>query len=212
MAADDAGTTDRIATERTGGAAADGRTARSQRTREAVVTALLELLSEGNPRPTAREIAARAHVSLRSVYVHFDDVEDLFCEAARQEGQALAALLQPLPTAGPFGTRLDAFLDQRVRLFEALAPVRRAAILQEPFSRSLSRILVNGRRRARDETATVFAQELDGRPGLLDAADLVSSSEAWEQLRVHQRLSPDTARAVVRATLSRVLQPSEDGA
>lgn len=212
MAADDAGTTERNARERTGGVAADGRTARSQRTREAVVKALLALLSEGNRRPTAREIAERAHVSLRSVYVHFDDVEDLFCEAARQEGQALAALLQPLPTEGPFDVRLDAFLDQRVRVFEALAPVRRAAVLQEPFSPSLSRILVNGRRMAREETARVFAVELAARPECLEAADLVASSEAWEQLRVHQRLTPDAARAVVRATLSRVLLSSEDGA
>src|SRR5690349_10559438 len=129
MAAHDAGTSQ---AEPTGAVAADGRIARSQRTREAVVKALLALLSDGNPRPTAREIAERAGVSLRSVYVHFDDVEDLFCEAARQEGQAIAGLLRELPTDGPFDARVDAFLDQRVRVFEALAPVRRAAVLQEP--------------------------------------------------------------------------------
>ena len=190
---------------------ADGRVARSQRTREAVVGALLALLSEGNPRPTAREIAERAGVSLRSVYVHFDDVEDLYCEAARQEGQALAGLLRQLPADGPFDARLAAFVDQRVLLFETIGPVRRAAALQEPFSPSLSRILVNGRRFAREETARVFARELDGRADRLAAADLVSSGEAWEQLRVHQGLDPDTARGVVRETLTRVLHPGGKG-
>src|SRR3954470_18279608 len=52
----------------------DGRTARATRTREAVVSAVLDLVNEGNPKPTAREIADRAGVSLRSVYVHFDDL------------------------------------------------------------------------------------------------------------------------------------------
>jgi AcrR family transcriptional regulator len=46
---------------------ADGRSARSRRTRTAVVDALLRLLRAGNLRPTAREIASEAGISLRSV-------------------------------------------------------------------------------------------------------------------------------------------------
>src|SRR3954452_14599170 len=118
MAADGAGT----ATERTGDVVIDGRAARSQRTREAVVEALLALLRDGNPRPTAKEIAERAGVSLRSVYVHFDDVEDLFYEAARHAQLELAAIVEVLPTDGPLGPRLDRFLDQRVRIWEGLGP------------------------------------------------------------------------------------------
>jgi len=59
----------------------DGRTARSARTRDAVVRALLGLISEGDVRPTAGRIAERAGISLRSVYVHFDDLDDLFLAA-----------------------------------------------------------------------------------------------------------------------------------
>src|ERR1044072_5768679 len=65
-------------------AATDGRSARAARTRDAVVEALLSLLDEGNLRPTARQVAERAGVSLRSVYVHFDDLEDLFTAAAHR--------------------------------------------------------------------------------------------------------------------------------
>ena len=61
-------------TEPAGG---DGRASRAARTRIAVVDALLALNEKGNLRPTAREIAAEAGVSLRSIYVHFDDVESL---------------------------------------------------------------------------------------------------------------------------------------
>ena len=42
----------------------DGRLARSARTRHAVVDALLDLLGEGDLRPTAARIAERAGVSL----------------------------------------------------------------------------------------------------------------------------------------------------
>src|SRR4051812_40199139 len=46
--------------------ARDGRNVRAERTRKAVVEALLELLDEGDVRPTAERIAVRAGVSERS--------------------------------------------------------------------------------------------------------------------------------------------------
>jgi AcrR family transcriptional regulator len=77
-------------------AVADGRATRAERTRIAVVDALLSLNEQGNLRPTAREIAAEAGVSLRSIYVHFDDVEALFIAAAIRHAEAagLAATKQ----------------------------------------------------------------------------------------------------------------------
>ena len=51
----------------------DGRTVRAERTRQALVDSLLNLLDEGQLTPTAAEIAARAGVSERSVFQHFPD-------------------------------------------------------------------------------------------------------------------------------------------
>ena len=67
---------------------ADGRLTRAARTRTAVVDALLTLNERGELRPTARDIAAEAGVSLRSVYVHFDDLEALFVESSRRAHRA----------------------------------------------------------------------------------------------------------------------------
>src|SRR5574341_1525078 len=120
------------------GSTTDGRTLRATRTREAVVEALLTLNDEGNLRPTAREIADRAGVSLRSVYVHFEDLEDLFSAAAAKQFERLMTLYRPLPHDGPLAQRLEAFVDQRTRIMEAAAPVHRAALLKEPFSPALA--------------------------------------------------------------------------
>ena len=56
----------------------DGRVRRGARNRDALVDALLGLLEDGIPKPTAREIAERAGVSLRTVFAHFDEVESLY--------------------------------------------------------------------------------------------------------------------------------------
>jgi TetR/AcrR family transcriptional regulator, regulator of autoinduction and epiphytic fitness len=182
--------------------AADGRIHRAARTRAAVVDALLTLNDEGILRPTARDIAAKAGVSLRSLYVHFDDLEALFVAAAKRHAERMADRLPPLVTTGDLADRLDGFIRRRVCLNEMGAGVRRAAQLQEPFSPALQGALASGRKRLRAEVKAAFGPELEATttsPGcVLDALDIVASPATWEALRTHQSLSVDEATGQVR--------------
>lgn len=180
----------------------DGRSARAARTRDAVVDALLSLLDDGNLRPTARQVAQRAGVSLRSVYVHFDDLDDLFTAAAHQHFERVRDLIERIPNHGALETRLDLFTRQRARVHEASAQVRRAAVLQEPFSRALADVLALARQLSRAEIELVFGEEIGRRAGagraeLVVELDLLSSASTWETLRVQYDRSPDEAREVV---------------
>ena len=190
----------------------DGRSARSARTREAVVRALLALISEGDLRPTAGRIAERAGISLRSVYVHFDDLDDLFLAAAREHRGGVFALTRELSTSGPFETRLEAFVDQRARVLEAIAPVARAATLQEPFSPALAATSEAARRLGRSELERVFATELADldavtRDHALDACDTLTASDTWHFLRVRRSLTPETSAATLSTALRLLLLP-----
>jgi AcrR family transcriptional regulator len=189
----------------------DGRAARAQRTRDAVVDAVLALIEEGDLRPTAPRIAARAGVSARTVFQHFSDLESLFAAVAARAGERLIALLVPLSADGPIDDRIDAFVAQRVRVLEALTPIRRAAVLQEPFSAALRDVRQHFVHRSRVEIERVFAQELDARSAperneVVLALATMSSWMAWETLREHHGLSAEDAQAVldrgVRALLS----------
>jgi TetR/AcrR family transcriptional regulator, regulator of autoinduction and epiphytic fitness len=185
----------------------DGRSARAARTRDAVVEALLSLLDDGNFRPTARQVADRAGVSLRSVYVHFDDLEDLFTAAAHNHFERVRDLIERIPDHGPLETRLDLFTRQRARIHEASAQVRRAAVLQEPFSPALAEVLALARKLSRAEIEVVFGAELAERDGadrarLAIELDLLSSASVWETLRVHYDQSADEARQIVAETLT----------
>ncbi len=189
----------------------DGRSARAARTRDAVVEALLSLLDEGNFRPTARQVAERASVSLRSVYVHFDDLEDLFSAAAHRHFERVRDLIERIPDHGPLETRLDAFTKQRARIHEASAQVRRAAVLQEPFSPALAEVLALARRLSRAEIELVFGPELGRREGaarsrLVVQLDLLSSASTWETLRLHYDLSPARAQETVADMLRACLR------
>lgn len=188
----------------------DGRTARASRTRDAVVDALLSLLSEGSLRPTGALIAQRAGVSLRSVFQHFDDLEGLFAAVAARQSDRIESMRVPLPSSGLLATRVGAFVDQRARVYEFIAPVRRAAILQEPFSATLQRGRDRLDRVAESELDETFAPELSAvdaasKRDVTAALRAATSWEAWEHLRARQQLGLAAAKRAMACTITALL-------
>jgi AcrR family transcriptional regulator len=191
------------------GTTLDGRNARADRTHRALTDAMLELLDEGDLKPTAERIAGRAGVSERTLFQHFPDREALFQGAALAQAERIAPLVEPLPaTSAPVEERVRAFVAQRARLLERVTPVRRAALLMEPTSETIAGWLAAVRQGAAAEVDEVFAPELEGRG---DRAELLASLVAaaawptWESLRAHQGLSPERAEAALSRTISALL-------
>lgn len=187
--------------------AVDGRSARAQRTRDSVVNAVLELAQGGDTRPTAREIADRAGISVRSVYVHFEDLDDLFRAAADRHFERIASLLQPVDATLPLDQRIAAAVDQRIAIHEQFGPIRRAAEQWAPQSPALAEVLRVGRDVARHDVERLFGAGLVGRDDhdiALGAVTLLMSAEAWDSLRV-QGLSVEAAREIVLHTTARLL-------
>ncbi len=188
----------------------DGRLARSVRTRYAVVDALLDLLGEGDLRPTAARIADRAGVSLRLVFHHFDDVETIYNELADRQAERVKPLTVPISVTLPFARRVEEFCAQRGRLLETLSPVRRAAVLMEPFRPALAKRLKHARDLMRAAAIAAFAPELakltaDQKRATIAALDMATSWVVWEQMRRHQGLSETEARGVIATTIRALL-------
>jgi len=172
------------------------------------------LLSEGELRPTAPRIAARAGISLRSVFQHFPDMEAIFSALADRQTARIRSLGQPIAPEGPLDERVAAFVAQRARIFETIAPVRRAALLMEPFSPEIARRLRGARAVGRREVERVFVVELPARAPtarreLLAALDVAGSWSTWESLRTQQGLSIDRARRVMARMLAALLNGAE---
>jgi AcrR family transcriptional regulator len=188
----------------------DGRIARSQRTRAGIVEALMDLLHEGNVQPTVEEIAARAGVAPRTVFQHYAHREALFAAVTERQVERIRPLMQPIEADGPFEERLDAVVAQRAAVYELIAPVRRAALLMEPFSEHTHGAVAGFRELKRRDLVRIFEAELAERPAnrrpLLEAALGASASwSAWDALRTQQGLDPEQAAAVMRGTLRALL-------
>jgi AcrR family transcriptional regulator len=191
--------------------ATDGRVLRGARNREAIVDALLSLYRAGELAPTTQQVAAAANVAPRSVYHHFADMEDLIGEVSQRQLREHGHLMETPSVDGPLAARASALVARRGELFEAVAPVRRAALLQAHRSPTVRRNLTALARRLRRQVETFFAPELDGRTAtaraqLVEAVDLLTSWEAWDRLRSQQRLDVRRARDVLAAAITTLLE------
>ena len=185
----------------------DGRVLRGERNRRAVVEAMLALIEEGDPQPTAKRVAERAGVALRSVFHHFDDVESVLAAAARLQAQRHWHVVQPVAPGLPLGDRVARVVAQRATLFERIAPARRAALVAEHDSPVIRAWLGEGRATLRRQLVATFAPELAGEGrDLLAALELCASWTAWESLRRSQGLSVSAARRVMARLLNALLE------
>ena len=187
----------------------DGRAARAERTRSAIVDAHLALIDEGNLKPTGEAIAARAGVSLRTLWTNFKDMETLFAATGRRVSERQEALFRPIAPDLPLTLRIGEFCAQRARMLEALAPTARASALREPFSPQLRRNREGNIARVRAEIEKVFGPELahagPERERLLDALTVASTSSAWLMMRDAMGLDVPGARATVARILGALL-------
>jgi AcrR family transcriptional regulator len=187
-------------------AAADGRVVRGERNRQAIADALLAFYDDGEFRPSAAQIAARAGISVRSVHNHFADMESLRAEVAERQWARFAKFAELPPVELPLEARVEQIVERRGTLYEAITPVRRAALLLAHESPTVANGLDRLNHVLREQLETLFARELAGRPAeVLDALDVCLSWDAWDRLRAKQRQGVAAARRVLTSTVLALL-------
>ena len=196
--------------------ARDGRVARGQRTRRSVGEALVELLRAGEPDPTAKAVAQQAGVSLRLVFHHFADMDDLY--------QFVGALLlrrqwADMPQLSPelsLPTRIERTVAHRAAHFEAVSPVRRALVCRAPTSPAVRQAIDAADTLLLEDLKATFAPELGELPAStradhVGAMDTCTSWEAWERLRTASGIPVRGARRVMSLMLTALCPDAEDG-
>ncbi|MFI5316617.1 MAG: TetR/AcrR family transcriptional regulator [Myxococcota bacterium] len=191
--------------EGAGGVSADGRARRRERSRDAIVNALHALIGEGVVQPTAQQVAERASVGLRSVFRHFADMDSLYAEVGARVQDAALPLLRDPPSSGSVEARALEMVEHRSAFFEEIAHYKRAGNLARRRSVYLQR---QHSRLVRDlrERLLRGLPELARAPEILtESLDLVLSFDAWDRLRVDQKLSRERATAALRGAVRALL-------
>ena len=189
----------------------DGRHARRDRNKYAVVDAYLELVREGNPRPSIAEVADRSGVSHRSVFRYFSDKDEL-ARTAIDRQLAVAAPLVPLTVGpgAPLPERIERFVERRLELFAFVAPSARLSRSLAALQPVLAKELKTTRAFLRAQIRHLFRAELDAmepaeRTSALAALDALCSLEAVDLMRLDQELSAADTAATLRWSMARLL-------
>jgi AcrR family transcriptional regulator len=107
---------------------ADGRHARKERNRSAVIDAYIELVSAGNMSPTIDDLAQYTGISLRSIYRYFDDSSEMMSAVTERTFELARPFLEITDQGeGDLDHRIAMFVQCRVLLHRKVAPITRAA-------------------------------------------------------------------------------------
>lgn len=166
----------------------DGRSLRRARNRDAVLDAVIACFEEGDMDPAIDVVADRAGVSNRSIYRYFDHRDHLIraavSHAMRTIGPEIA--LAEIGT-GPFERRVTTFVDHRLRIYDRLAPITRAAKLAAVSEPIVAEEFEAGRLILRQSFLDHFAEEFEplgpgDRTRAVIAAELAFQFETFEFL------------------------------
>jgi len=175
----------------------DGRIQRSERSREAIVRGMLELIGAGNLSPTAQQIASHANVGVRTVFRHFSDMNTLFATMHERLEDEIGDLFVHREQAGDLDTRVGQLVERRITLFERIAPYERSSALHRPGSGFLQRLHERSVRSLRRDLQ-FWLPELGGTSSpTAQAIEMILSFEAYERLRIDQNLSIPRTQAAL---------------
>ncbi len=194
-------------------AAVDGRRARRDRNRAAVIDALFSLLDEGETSPAAESIAGRAGVSVSSLFRYFEGLDDLQEQTIEAHFARFGSLFEvPSIGSGSLAERIGTFVDARLALYRSIAPVARLARARAVDHAAIAAKLAETRSRFADQIRSQFAPELDAlsparRQDVADLIDALTSFESWDLLHAtHGRTERGIRRTWV-AGISALVRP-----
>ena len=152
----------------------DGRRARRERGRQAVVDAAFALILEGGIPPSAHDVADRAGVSVSSVFRNFDGLADLQGQALDRFRSRYAHFVAARPAPGAdLDARIGFFVRHRIHLYEQAGPLLILARMRAVDHATMKEAVAGNRAALAAQTRECFRAEIAGRT-TTDAADLIS--------------------------------------
>ncbi|MCU1642082.1 MAG: hypothetical protein JWN03_2357 [Nocardia sp.] len=187
-----------------------------EQTRKAIVDALLTAIKDGKFLPTAKDIADRAGVSERSIFVHFPGRNDLRIAAVEAQSEYVETLIAAPDPQLPLDARIDAVIAQSEAIFAAQRNPRLLGLLESQSIPVLDERMRTTDGRTRDGLARAFATELHRDGGTdQELLDLVEATVGWayrHQLVDRRGLSQGAASRAIARALRALLGGKDSGA
>jgi len=178
----------------------DGRRARRERGRLAVIDAMFELLQAGKVPVNAEMVAERAGVSVASVFRYFDGLGDLQLQTFERFRERFEPLLVVERRGASRSGRIAAFVRSRLDLYEQAGAIMAVGRLRALEHEPLVAASAEMRGLLADQVRAVFADDITATAAtgsdLVAVIDALTSLESWDVMRkTHSRSRRQIERA-----------------
>jgi AcrR family transcriptional regulator len=179
-------------------------TSRSRATHERITASLLRLVEAGVPHPSASEVAHHAEVSLRTIYHHFHDLDQMYGAALARQSANARLHLASIGATVEIDTRCQLIAENRESIHAELAPMLRAFVADparvELLKQHAEHIALL--EAMQGQTRSAFGRDLrllpDPTAGLLGMETALSFA-VWDYLRRVQGVSRTGTRQYMSA-------------
>lgn len=184
----------------------DGRTLRSERSQQKIVDAIVELIEAGTLVPTAEQVARQAGVGIRTVFRHFNEMNELYVRLDERVKDDYEQWFAGGDREGNLDERISNLVNHFGRAFEKTTNLQmsvqaqfwRVESLQKNYEANVQKLRKN---------LMLWLPELRTMPNeMVDAVCVAVSFEAWYRLRVVQQRSIPAAHAAIEALLRGLLR------
>ena len=178
----------------------DGRHARRERGRLAVIDAMFSLLQDGKVPVNAELVAERAGVSVASVFRYFDGLADLQYQTFERFRERFEPLLVVDSRAVTRDERIIAFVNSRLDLYDQAGAIMAVGRLRSLEYEPLVAASAQMRGLLADQVRSAFGADVVDMdavgPDLVAVIDALTSLESWDVMRkTHARSRRQIERA-----------------
>jgi AcrR family transcriptional regulator len=181
----------------------DGRRARRERGRTAVIDAVFSLADEGKVPVTAELVAERSGVSVASIFRYFDGLADLQYQAYQRFRERFVPLVRVVDD-GERGDRITGFVASRVDLYEQAGAMMTLGRLRALEHQPLLEASADTKAALAAQVRGTFSSETAGASPsrtaeLVAVIDSFTSLESWDVMtKTHARSRAQITRSWTR--------------
>ena len=184
---------------------ADGRLERSKKSRDHIIQAVRELIDEGILIPTAQQVAETAGVGIRTVFRHFNDMENLFKEITKVNQSENSHFFSPLDKIGTLQERIANKIKTRSKAYTKMQNF----ILANNALRWRYKFLENQyklvNKTMRDDFLECLPEVKKLSKEQQELVIALASFECWHRLKCHQNMSTNDINKLIINPLHDVL-------
>jgi len=187
----------------------DGRTIRREKSRQRIIDAVIQLVTDGKEEPTAESIAELAGVTMRTVFRHFDDMEALHREIVADRQVQTDALRVAYDPNRNWREQFDELILRRTGIFEKFMPRILWAQSLRHRSQAIDEDVQLYSKRMRDSLKMRLPDVFVANTVAFASVEVLLSWDVWNRLRRDQKLSVKQSTKVIQNSVNTILKDAD---